>query len=152
MNSLEIEKKYIEERVKVLRELQRRWDKEILEAASKAKKELMARRIREEYGDKLPVDLDTFFHIIFEEFEGINRIINYTVLEKSKTKLRVRIDRCWYAEIYRSLGAQDIGEAMVCQMDPTMNKALNPKIKFSRQKMLMKGDDCCLFEYFLANE
>ena len=59
------------------------------------------------------------------------------------------MNKCWYAEIYRTFKAADIGERLVCDMDPEMNKALNPKIKMERPKKLMCSDDCCIFKYHL---
>ncbi|NIO23116.1 MAG: hypothetical protein GTN38_03775 [Candidatus Aenigmarchaeota archaeon] len=149
MDSLEIEKKYIEERVKVLRALEKSSGKKIIDRAADEKKRLIEKRIKEEYKNIIPVNMDQFFKIIFSDFEGINRITNFTVLEKTKNHLKVRMNKCWYAEIYRKLKAEDIGLKMVCMMDPVMNKALNPKIKMSRPKKLMLGHDCCIFEYWL---
>jgi hypothetical protein len=150
MKSLDIERKYIEERVRILRELERKYGKEVIRLASEAKKKLISKRIKKQYKDKIPVDLDTFFRIIFGDFEGIDKIINFTLLKKTDKELEVRINKCWYAEIYRKLKAEDIGYSLVCQMDPSMNKVLNPKIKLSRPKMLMKGDECCIFRYKLT--
>lgn len=149
MNSLEIEKKYIEERVKVLRALEKRFGKRTVDFAADAKKKLIYKRMSEQYKKVIPANMEQFFRIIFGDFEGIDRIIDFTVLVKTKDHLKVRINRCWYAEIYRKLKAADIGHEMVCMMDPTMNRALNPKIKMSRPKKLMSGDDCCIFEYWL---
>jgi hypothetical protein len=149
MDSLKIEEKYIEERVKILRALEKRFGKKAIDAAADAKKKLIYRRMREEYKNIIPVGMDRFFKIIFGDFEGIDRIIEFTVLDKTKNHLKVRMNRCRYAEIYRKLKAGDIGHKMVCMMDPAMNRALNPKIRMSRPKKLMLGDECCMFEYWL---
>lgn len=149
MESLDLEKKYIEERVSVLRALQKRFGDKVIEIAAEAKKKLMGPRIRKEYKKELPVNMQRFFEIIFGDFEGIDRVIDFEVVKKTEKELEVRMNRCWYAKTYRALGAADIGEKLVCGMDPEMNRALNPKIKMERPKKLMCGDDCCVFKYRL---
>lgn len=149
MRSLDVEKKYIEERVCLLKALRDCFGNKVIEIAAKAKKELMGSRIRAEYEKELPVNMERFFEIIFGDFEGIDQIIDFRVLKQNKKELEVKINRCWYAETYRTLEAADIGEKLVCDMDPEMNKALNPKIKMERPKKLMCGDDCCIFKYRL---
>ena len=150
MNALEIEKKYIEERVRILRALQKKYGKKIIGMSANAKKKLIYERMREQYKGIIPVDIEQFFRIIFGDFEGIDRMIDFKLLEKTESTLKVRVNRCWYADIYRRLNAQDIGHEMVCMMDPSMNRAINPKIRMSRPKKLMSGDECCIFEYRLV--
>ena len=149
MDSLKIEEKYIEERVRILRFLEKRFGKKVIDLAAGEKKKLIYKRMRGQYQKIIPADMNQFFKIIFGDFEGIDRIINFTVLDKTKNHLKIRINKYWYAEIYRRLEAHDIGHKMVCMMDPTMNRALNPKIKMLRPKKLMLGHDCCIFEYWL---
>jgi predicted ArsR family transcriptional regulator len=149
MENLDLEKKYIEERIHVLKALQKQFGDKIIEIAAEAKKKLMEPRIRKKYKKELPVNMQRFFEIIFGDFEGIDRIIDFEVIKKTDKELEVRMNKCWYAEIYRSLGAADIGEKLICDMDPEMNKALNPKISMERPKKLMCGDDCCIFKYRL---
>ncbi len=147
MESLDLEKKYIEERVHILKALRERFGDKIINLTSEAKKKLISSRIRQEYKNELPVDMQRFFEIIFRDFEGIKRIIDFEVVRKNDKELEVKIKRCWYAEIYRGLNAADIGEKLVCDMDPAMNRVLNPKIKMERPKKLMCGNDCCVFKY-----
>jgi len=149
MKNLDLEKKYIEERVRILKALQEHFGDKVIEIAAEAKKKIMGPRIREKYKKELPVNIQRFFEIIFGDFEGIDRIIDFEVIKKTDKELEVRMNKCWYAKIYRALGAVDIGEKLVCDMDPEMNKALNPKIKMERPKKLMCGDDCCIFKYRL---
>ena len=149
MKNLDLEKKYIEERVRILKALQEYFGDKVIEIAAEAKKEIMGPRIREKYKKELPVNIQRFFEIIFGDFEGIDRIIDFEVIKRTDKELEVRMNKCWYATTYRALGAADIGEKLVCDMDPEMNKALNPKIKMERPKKLMCGDDCCIFKYRL---
>ncbi len=129
MDKQELERKYIEERVAVLKSLMKKHGKSVLEEASKAKQETIKKRIRQQYKNRLPLDLDEFFNETFENFEGIGEYCSYEVLDKTEKHLKVKINKCFYAEIYRSLNAADIGEAMVCRMDYAQNEAFNQKIK-----------------------
>jgi hypothetical protein len=149
MDFLEVEKKYIEERVQILRALEKKFGKEVIDLAADAKKKVIHERMKEQYKEMIPVNMEQFFRIIFSDFEGIDKITDFTVLDKTKNYLKVRINKCWYAEIFRKLNAGNIGHKMVCMMDPVMNKALNPKIKMSRPKKLMLGHKLCMFEYWL---
>lgn len=149
MESLDLEKKYIEERIRILQALRKHFGDSVIEIAARAKKKLMGPRIHEKYKKELPVNMQRFFEIIFGDFEGINRVIDFEVIKKTDKELEVKMNECWYAEIYRTLKAADIGEKLVCDMDSEMNKALNPKIKMERPKKLMCGDDYCIFKYRL---
>ncbi len=149
MENLDLEKKYIEERVCILKALRKRFGDDVVGITSEAKKELIALRISERYAGEIPVCLRRFFEIVFGDFEGIDRIIDFEVVKQSEKELEVRMKKCWYAETYRNLGAADIGEKLVCDMDPAMNRALNPRISMERPKKLMNGDDCCVFRYKL---
>jgi hypothetical protein len=57
-------------------------------------------------------------------------------------KVAYRFTKCRWAEIFRELGATDIGK-WFCDSDPVYVEAFNPKIKFKRTKTLMDGDECC---------
>lgn len=149
MEGFDVEKKYIEERVRILKTLRNYFGNKVIDIAAQTKKKLMGPRIREKYKKELPVTIERFFEIVFKDFEGIERIVDFKVVKKNKRELEIKITRCWYAEIYRALEAADIGEKLVCDMDLDMNKVLNVKIRMERPKKLMCGDDCCIFKYRL---
>jgi hypothetical protein len=149
MDFLELEKKYIEERIKILKALEKKFGKRVIDLAADTKKKVIYKRMKDQYKEIIPVNMEQFFKIIFSDFEGIDKLTDFIVLDRAKNHLKVKMNKCWYAEIYRKLKAGDIGHKMVCMMDPVMNKALNPKIKMSRPKMLMLGHNFCLFEYWL---
>ena len=87
MEGLDLEKKYIEERVRILKTLRNRFGDKVIEIAAEAKKKLMRPRICEKYKKELPVNMQRFFEIIFVDFEGIDRIIDFKVVKRSKGKL-----------------------------------------------------------------
>ena len=59
------------------------------------------------------------------------------------TVVEVRVTRCLWAQTFREAGAADIGYAMVCHPDFLAGPAFNPKIRMTRTKTLMLGDDLC---------
>ena len=56
---------------------------------------------------------------------------------------------CLVAKTFREADAADIGYAAICYADFSVANAFNPEIVLTRNKCLMNGDDCCLFEYDL---
>ncbi len=70
------------------------------------------------------------------------------IIKQSPSEGIVKMPECLVAKTFREAGAADIGYAAICHADFAVAKAFNPKIKLIRNKCLMKGDDCCFFEYF----
>jgi hypothetical protein len=68
-------------------------------------------------------------------------------LEDSETRQAYRFGRCAWAEIFRSLAAEDIG-IWICECDGPAAAAFNPAVRFRRTKTLMAGDDCCDHVYY----
>ena len=50
--------------------------------------------------------------------------------------------RCMWAEIYRELGEPELG-FVICAGDEPAVKSYNPRLGFSRTKVLMEGDELC---------
>lgn len=73
----------------------------------------------------------------------------YTVIRKGPEALEVKVTRCAHADAFRSLNATDIGYKMICMGDHAVAEGFNPKIRFSRPKTIMAGDDCCHFIFEL---
>ncbi len=68
-------------------------------------------------------------------------------LEDSDSRQAYRFTRCLWAEVFRELGAADIG-LWICQGDGPAAAAFNPDIRFKRSQTLMEGDDCCDHVYY----
>lgn len=73
----------------------------------------------------------------------------YEVLRKDREVLEVKVTRCAHAENFRRFNASDVGLRMICMGDYAVVEGFNPRIKFTRPKTLMKGDDCCHFVFEL---
>ena len=59
--------------------------------------------------------------------------------------------RCAWAEIYRELGEPEIGW-LYCAADEPGVKSRNPKLGFTRTKLLMKGEDICDHIFYVEDE
>ena len=72
---------------------------------------------------------------------------SFEIIEETPERLALRVTRCIYAEEMRKLGASEIGLAAYCAYDEGFCQGLNPRIRFTRTKTLMAGDDCCDHTY-----
>jgi len=69
----------------------------------------------------------------------------FEVIRKNRKALEVKVTRCIHAETFKRLNAAHIGQKLVCAGDVAVTEGFNPKIPFTRSKLLMAGDDCCHF-------
>jgi hypothetical protein len=72
-----------------------------------------------------------------------------SIPSKNQNEGTVKMTECLFAKTFRENDAADIGYAAICNADFAVAKEFNSKIKLTRNKCLMKGDDCCLFQYHL---
>jgi len=69
----------------------------------------------------------------------------FDVIRKDKKSLEVKVTKCVHADVFKGLNASHIGYKLICAGDAAFTKGFNSKIKFSRPKVLMRGDECCHF-------
>ncbi|MBO3809385.1 MAG: L-2-amino-thiazoline-4-carboxylic acid hydrolase [Candidatus Brockarchaeota archaeon] len=108
------------------------------------------RRIEEEWRkrgleakDKSPRHFLALFSKEAHEFE---------VLEESEEALEVIVKKCIHAEIFKKFNAADIGEKLICSGDHYVVKGFNHGIELIRDKLLMRGDECCHFQFRLKKQ
>ena len=65
------------------------------------------------------------------------------IIEESPDHLSMRITRCLWAETFKSLGDVEAGYLMCCNCDHEMVRAYNPRLRLSRTRTIMLGDDHC---------
>jgi hypothetical protein len=65
------------------------------------------------------------------------------MVEDTPQAFEVRVTECLWAKTFRELGAAELGDALICHRDYGDCQGFNPKIRMSRSKTLMQGDDCC---------
>jgi len=74
---------------------------------------------------------------------------DFEVLRKERNLLEVKVKRCIHADVFKRFNAADIGQKLICNGDYAIVEGFNPKIKLTRPKLLMAGDDCCHFKFEL---
>ena len=67
---------------------------------------------------------------------------SWVKVQDSETCQEYRFVRCLWADVFRSLDAQEFGY-WICEADGPAAAAFNPRIEFQRTRTLMLGDDCC---------
>jgi hypothetical protein len=71
--------------------------------------------------------------------------------ELSEQRLRFHVDRCAYADLYRSRGQEEIGIAFSCRRDKPFAEALIPGVTVEQSKTILEGNHRCEFTYTLED-
>lgn len=82
-----------------------------------------------------------------ESIEFRNTVTNKYVID-SDSELGLHVSECLDAEVFKELGAEDIGYLVVCNPDHAYAKACSPCVKLRRTKTLMQGDEFCDHVWF----
>ena len=69
------------------------------------------------------------------------------VRELSDDVFAFDVTRCRYAEMYRSLGLEDLGATLSCNRDGSLIEGFNPNVRFTRTQTIMSGADHCDFRF-----
>jgi hypothetical protein len=68
-------------------------------------------------------------------------------IERTPKSYEIKITECLWARTFRDVNAADLGFAAICYGDEAMAAAFDPRLKLTRTKALMNGDDCCHFRW-----
>ena len=68
-------------------------------------------------------------------------------VERTPKSYEMKVTECLWAQTFLEARAGDIGFASICYGDEVMAAAFDPRLKLTRTKALMKGDDCCHFRW-----
>jgi hypothetical protein len=68
-------------------------------------------------------------------------------IERTPNSYEMKVTECLWAQTFREANAGDIGFACICYGDEVMAAAFDERLKLTRTKALMKGDDCCHFRW-----
>ena len=74
------------------------------------------------------------------------------VLEQDDKKLSFNVNRCRYAELYRSLGIPELGAVLSCNRDYALIDGFNPDANLVRTQTIMEGASHCDFRYTFPTE
>ena len=70
-----------------------------------------------------------------------------TTLQATPEHFDFDVTRCRYAEMYREMGLEAIGDLLSCNRDGTFVEGYNPDITMERQQTIMQGHGLCTFRY-----
>ena len=73
-----------------------------------------------------------------------------TTLQATDERFDFDVTRCRYAEMYREMGLEAIGDLLSCNRDGTFVQGYNPDITMERQHTIMQGHGRCTFRYRMA--
>ena len=71
------------------------------------------------------------------------------IIESSLTRYSFDVTRCKYAEMYKSLGFDDLGDIFSCTRDFEFCNGFNSEVKLKRTQTIMQGASHCDFRYSL---
>jgi len=130
--------------VTAVRTIREKYGDECVETIRQAFKERAVQIGREKAQNMNDHSLRAFCSALEASCAGTHEWIK---LEDTDVRQAYRFTRCMWADVFRELGAEDIG-FWICEGDGPAVAAFNPEIGFGRTKTLMMGDDCCNHVYY----
>lgn len=67
------------------------------------------------------------------------------IVKEGEKEFLMNITRCKYVDMYEEAGLSELGVLLSCNRDFAMAEGFNPKMKLTRAKTIMEGDDLCDF-------
>ncbi len=107
----------------------------------------MGRQLAEEDGK---TDLTTFAERIAMWQEGGAQEIE--THEETDTSLSFDVTRCRYAEMYREIGAGELGSVLSCNRDGSLCEGYDTRIVMERNETIMDGASRCDFRFSLKEK
>ena len=137
------EQNHLTEQLEILKKLQERFGKEVIEIASSARLAVHKKWMEKLSTRKSGRPSEIFTHSAFSVTSAEEHLLEYDVLEDSDDKFAVNITKCKYADFYTEKGELEIGYAMHCALDFGETEAFSSDIILKRTKTLMHGDNSC---------
>jgi len=135
-------------------------EKELEESLGKEKAHQLLRRWAEKrtvqslesYLEKTGVKIETFEDFKEHQKEMWNSLhVKHTHTCKTTVnepdRVTYTVTECIWAKAMKELGAAELGQLTMCDIDFVTASAYNSKIELVRTKTLMNGDSCCDFTY-----
>jgi len=80
---------------------------------------------------------------------SVDGALETEVVELTDDSFAFDVTRCRYAEMYRSLGLEELGATLSCNRDGALIEGFNPDVDFERTQTIMGGADRCDFRFTL---
>jgi hypothetical protein len=76
-----------------------------------------------------------------------NDALQMRILDQNESVLNFDVTRCRYAELYRSLGIEELGSILSCGRDATFIEGFNGEIALERKHTILQGSAACDFRF-----
>jgi hypothetical protein len=76
-----------------------------------------------------------------------NDALQLRILDQNETVLNFDVTRCRYAELYRSLGIEELGSILSCGRDASFIEGFNREIALERKHTILQGFSACDFRF-----
>jgi predicted ArsR family transcriptional regulator len=76
-----------------------------------------------------------------------NNALQLRILDSNESVLNFDVTKCRYAELYRSLGIEELGSILSCDRDATFIKGFNGEIALERKHTILQGSSACDFRF-----
>ncbi len=76
-----------------------------------------------------------------------NGALQLRVLDQNEHVLNFDVTTCRYAELYRSLGIEELGSILSCSRDASFIEGFNGEIALERKHTILQGSAACDFRF-----
>ena len=95
-------------------------------------------------------DLEGFHHVK-DTWSGAGGDLQVTTLREDGEALDFNVTGCRFAEMYRRMGAEDLGFILSCSRDFALSEGYSDGLHLERTQTIMQGAPYCDFRYRLAS-
>ena len=141
-----LEHQHFLELISYVRALEKDYGSDCMEVLASAKYELTYQQWAELARSQEQNGIAKLFELLWE---GAGPLLEYEVLYRDSEEIRLRVTKCFWADTFREMGAAGIGKTLYCDDEHASASGFNPRIRLTRSKTLMEGDDCCDHCYLL---
>lgn len=94
-------------------------------------------------------DLEGFHHVK-DTWSGAGGDLQITTLREDAEALEFNVTGCRFADMYRRMGAEDLGFILSCSRDFALSEGYSDALHLERRQTIMQGAPFCDFRYRLA--
>ena len=76
-----------------------------------------------------------------------NDALQLRILDQNESVLNFDVTKCRYAELYRSLGIEELGGILSCGRDASFIEGFNGEIALERKHTILQGFSACDFRF-----
>lgn len=133
--------------VDITRKLQQKYGPQVADDIA----EVLTEKVHEKWNSmhKDDASLHKLYELMWEKRDGI---IEKDVEVKNDDELRLKVRKCFYADEYKKLGAEDLGYKYSCMCEYPAVDVFNPRISFRRHKTIMQSNEYCDHCYRIVKE